>query len=317
MQTSSRLTHVAWLPRLFGLFVLVFALAACQPVQAPGAVEQEPTGTEAPSAGTVPGVGPAMATITADSLRVRSAPSDTAEVVTGARAGETYPVVAISSDGAWLQLEIERAPEGTGWVAASFVTLEGDITNIPTVEVEAAEEATEEPAAEATPEPTEEPAEEATEEPAEEATPEATAEPVEEATAEPTAEPTAEATEEPAEEATPEATEEAAEEATPQATEEPAEEATPEPTEEAAEETGEAVEPPAAGFVTIVTDGTPLRVRSTPAIAEDNEVGHVFNGETYRVLEISEDGLWVRIDVPDLGLENGGWVSTEFVVMGE
>src|SRR5690606_6799545 len=99
-------------------------------------------------------------------------------------------------------------------------------------------------------------------------------EPAEEATPEPT--------EEPAEEATPEATEEPAEEATVEATEEPAEEATPEATEEAAEEEGEAVEPPAAGFVTIVTDGTPLRVRSAPTTEEDNRVGHVFNGETYR-----------------------------------
>lgn len=268
MQTSFRSMHVARLPLLLGLFVLVFALAACQPIQAPEAVGQDTPGTDAPSAETVPGVGPAMATITADSLRVRNEPSEDAEVVTGARVGETYPVIAISSDGAWLQLEIERAPEGTGWVAASFVTLEGDITNIPTVEVEAAEA-------------TAEPAEEATEEPVEEATPEATEEPVEEAT------------------------------------EEPAEEATPEATEEAAEEEGEAVEPPAAGFVTIVTDGTPLRVRSAPTTEEDNRVGHVFNGETYRVLEVSEDGLWVRIDVPELGLEDGGWISAEFVVMGE
>ncbi len=316
MQTSFRSMHVARLPLLLGLFVLVFALAACQPIQAPEAVGQDTPGTDAPSAETVPGVGPAMATITADSLRVRNEPSEDAEVVTGARVGETYPVIAISSDGAWLQLEIERAPEGTGWVAASFVTLEGDITNIPTVEVEAAEataepaeEATEEPVEEATPEATEEPVEEATEEPAEEATPEATEEPAEEATPEPT--------EEPAEEATPEATEEPAEEATVEATEEPAEEATPEATEEAAEEEGEAVEPPAAGFVTIVTDGTPLRVRSAPTTEEDNRVGHVFNGETYRVLEVSEDGLWVRIDVPELGLEDGGWISAEFVVMGE
>src|SRR5690606_5286276 len=129
MQTSSRSMHAARFPLLLGLFVLIFALAACQPVQAPDAVGQETPSTDAPSAETVPGVGPAMATITADSLRVRNAPSDAAEVVTGARAGETYRVVAISSDGAWLQLEIERAPEGTGWVAASFVTLEGDITN--------------------------------------------------------------------------------------------------------------------------------------------------------------------------------------------
>ena len=46
----------------------------------------------------------------------------------------------------------------------------------------------------------------------------------------------------------------------------------------------------------------------------DNKVGNVFDGETYNVLEISEDGAWVRIDVPQLGLENGGWVSSEYVI---
>src|SRR5690606_27798905 len=129
------------------------------------------------------------------------------------------------------------------------------------------------------------------------------------ATEEPVEEPAAEATEEPAEEAA----EEPAAEATPAATEEAAEEET---ADETVDET-EVPDPPAAGFVTINTGDTPLRVRSAPTTEEDNRVGHVFHGDTYRVLEISEDGLWVRIDVPELELENGGWVSAEYVVMGE
>jgi hypothetical protein len=67
-----------------------------------------------------------------------------------------------------------------GWVSAEFVTLTGDITNIPTIDVDTL----------ATPEATEE----ATVEPTEEATEEATAEPTEEATAEATEEATVEAT---------------------------------------------------------------------------------------------------------------------------
>lgn len=351
MLTSRRLKLGIRLPPVFGLAVLLLTLAACQPIQDPRLLEQGAGETQTspllgtPQAGEeaaedegIPGVGPAMATISADSLRVRSEPNDTAEVVAGVRSGESYRVIGISSDGEWLQLEIERAPEGQGWVASSFVILEGDITNIPIVEVEgqateaeateeATPEATEEVTEEATEEATEEPTEEATAEPTEEATPEPTEEPAEEATLEATPaateeateEPTPEPTEEPAEEATPEPTaeaaEEPAEEATPEATEEATEEATPEATEEAAEE--EAVEPPPAGFVTVNTDGTPLRVRSSPTTEEDNRVGHVFDGETYRVLEVSEDGLWVRIDVPQLGLPDGGWVSAEFVVMGE
>ena len=76
------------------------------------------------------------------------------------------------------------------------------------------------------------------------------------------------------------------------------------------------VETPAAGFVAINTR-TPLRVRSAPTTEEDNKIGNVFYEEVYAVLEISEDGQWVRIDVPELDPENGGWVSAEYVVLGE
>lgn len=296
MQTSPRLFRAARLPHLLGLIALVFALAACRPIQDPRLPEQSGAEATQPATEGIPGVGPATATITAESLRVRSAPSDNAEVVTGAREGESYPVIAISSDGAWLQLEIERAPEGNGWVASNFVTLEGDITNIPTVEVaDVLAEAGIEPGAAATAEPTEEPTEEA----AAEATPEPTEEPVEEAA--------------------PEATPEAAEEIT-STVEMTATETVTATEETTATETTTAtaeVEAPALGYVTINSDDTPLRVRSAPTTEEDNKVGNVFDGEIYRVLEVSEDGLWVRIDVPELNLENGGWVSTEFVIMGQ
>ncbi|RIK52288.1 MAG: hypothetical protein DCC57_10165, partial [Chloroflexi bacterium] len=74
---------------------------------------------------------------------------------------------------------------------------------------------------------------------------------------------------------------------------------------------------PALGYVTINSGDTPLRVRSAPTTEEDNKVGNVYDGEIYRVLEVSEDGQWVRIDIPELNLENGGWVSAEFVIMGQ
>lgn len=277
---------------LIGLVVGLLALAACQPIQDPAVIAARATSMAAgrpvaseEAADEGPEVAPATATITADSLRVRETPSDDAEVVAGVRGGETYDVIGISSDGAWIQIEIDRSPSGTGWVSANFVTLEGDITNIATVDVDTGEPAaTEEPAEEATPEPTEEMAEEATPEPTEEMT----------------------------EEATPEPTEEMAEEATPEPTEEMAEEATPEPTEEPTEEAVDA----GLGTVTIVTD-LPLRVRSAPTTEEDNKVGNVFDGDVYTVLEISEDGLWVRIDVPELDLPDGGWVSAEYVVFDD
>lgn len=72
----------------------------------------------------------AMATVAARSLRVRQTPDETSEVVAGIAAGETYRVVGLSEDGQWIQLAIESAPEGAGWVSANFVTVEGDITNL-------------------------------------------------------------------------------------------------------------------------------------------------------------------------------------------
>ncbi|MCC6454943.1 MAG: SH3 domain-containing protein [Caldilineaceae bacterium] len=305
-----------------GLVTGLLALAACQPIRDPAVIAAEQTavaqGTPAAAvvaagtpeaAVTEAAVGPAMATISADSLRVRALPSDSAEVVAGVKVGDTFPVTGISSDGAWIQIAIEESPDGLGWVSAGFVTLAGDITNIEIVDV-AAEDATPEATTEATEEATEEATAEATEEATEEATPEATAEVTEEATPEPTAEATEEATPEPTaeatEEATPEATGEAAEEATPVATEEATEEATPEATEEATAD---------LGTVTIVVE-LPLRVRSEPTTEVENKIGSVYNGEVYKVLEISEDGAWVRIETPKLG-DGSGWISAEFVVFNE
>ena len=73
--------------------------------------------------------GNATATVTAQSLRVRAAPDATAEVIHGIRQGEQYKVIALSSDGAWVELSIANAPQGKGWVNANFVNVEGSITD--------------------------------------------------------------------------------------------------------------------------------------------------------------------------------------------
>ena len=68
----------------------------------------------------------------------------------------------------------------------------------------------------------------------------------------------------------------------PAATEEPAaEEPVAEATEVAEEE---AIAPPAAGMVQIVTDGTRLRVRAEPS-TEAEIAGYVYNGEEYEFVE--------------------------------
>ena len=72
--------------------------------------------------------GSAMATVTARSLRVRSAPNPDAEVVAGIREGEIYKVLTISGDGEWVQLAVPAAPSGNGWVSANFVSVDGLLT---------------------------------------------------------------------------------------------------------------------------------------------------------------------------------------------
>jgi uncharacterized protein YgiM (DUF1202 family) len=330
-----------------GLVSGLLVLAACQPVRPESVVAAEQTAAAAgatPAAGTptataLAGVEAPTATVSTKSLRVRTTPSDDGEQIASVKQGESFPVVGISSDGEWIQISIEGGPDGKGWVSAEFVTLEGDITNIqvvgtPEATVEATAEVTAEVTAEATEEPTEEATAEATEEPTQEATVEATAVMTEEATAEPTEEMTVTATEEATEEATAAPTEEATEEATPEPTAEPTEEATITPTEEAtvtttveatAEPTVEATTEPTAtatseaGGITetvTITSELPLRVRSAPNTDTDNKIGNVFNGETYTVLEVSADGVWVRIETPQFP-EGSGWISSEYVVFNK
>jgi len=83
--------------------------------------------------------GGAMATIATRSLRVRQLPDENSEVVAGVAEGESYRVLALSDDGLWIQLAIESAVEGNGWVSTNFVTVEGDITDLASANSTAAE----------------------------------------------------------------------------------------------------------------------------------------------------------------------------------
>lgn len=281
--------------RLIGAFVLTVALmAACQPITAedmqsalagqPGALVPTPrpaateeAATEAATEGAEDAGDSAMATVTAPSLRVRAQPSESAEVVAGIREGEQYEVIGRSSDGLWLELAIPQAAQGSGWVSTNFVTVAGSITD---AEVTAA------PTAALTPT-------------------EAAKEPVatETAATETPASETA-ATETPTEEAAKAPAEETAATETPAATEVPSEEAS-------------TVTPPAAGFALVTAEGARLRVRAE-ASTDAAIVGWVQPGETVPVVELSTDGLWVKIG-PMPGTQNpdGGWVSAEFLMLGQ
>jgi uncharacterized protein YgiM (DUF1202 family) len=262
---------------VFGVFLaaIMLLMAACQPIVDPALMEEQDTGS-ATAADTQFEVEPAKATINADSLRVRQGPGDDYEQTASVKQGETYDVVAMSSDGAWIQLAVDSADGGQGWVSTEFVTLEGDITNIATVPAEGSSE--------------------------------------EAASADETA-----ATDETASADEMAATDEAAsadESATTDETATMEEEAT---TEEstAADEASSSDEAAANASVigeALIKTPLPLRVRKEPNDLVENKIGSVYNLETYPVLAISDDGLWVKIDVPKLS-DSGGWVWWENVEM--
>jgi uncharacterized protein YgiM (DUF1202 family) len=135
--------HLANMPGWALLLTATLMLGACIPVME---IPIAPSGTETPAASEEAGAengvdetaaadDSAMATVATRSLRVRNEPSEAAEVITGIAEGERYPVLAISSDGLWVQLAIDEAPGGSGWVSSSFVTVEGPITDAATAEV--------------------------------------------------------------------------------------------------------------------------------------------------------------------------------------
>lgn len=69
------------------------------------------------------------------------------------------------------------------------------------------------------------------------------------------------------------------------------------------------------GTATINTEGVRLRVRAQPS-ADAEIVGYVYDGEVYPVVEASADGLWTQIGgLPNSDNINGGWVSSEFLVL--
>jgi uncharacterized protein YgiM (DUF1202 family) len=69
------------------------------------------------------------------------------------------------------------------------------------------------------------------------------------------------------------------------------------------------------GTATVQTEGLRLRVRAEPS-AEAEIVGYVYSGEVFEVVSTTDDGLWTEI-AGRLGTDNvnGGWVSTEFLVL--
>lgn len=79
----------------------------------------------APAQTEVPSI---LATVRTDGsrLNVRSGPGADFPIVAKVENGSSYSVLAVDGD-AWVQIEITDAPEGIGWVAARFVTMNGTV----------------------------------------------------------------------------------------------------------------------------------------------------------------------------------------------
>jgi uncharacterized protein YgiM (DUF1202 family) len=123
------MSKIIRIPTQFILAAALILSAGCVPLQMEGAPEM---GTVPPAAEEDDGAVPmAMATITTPSLVLRRFPAEDSPALAALEEGEEFKVIGISTDGTWVRLEALDAPTGAGWVAARFVSVEGDITDVP------------------------------------------------------------------------------------------------------------------------------------------------------------------------------------------
>lgn len=267
---------------MLGGCVIPSPAGATTPTTATPVAEEEATVAPMEEAPAVAETSVATATVSTRSLRVRAEPNETAEVVAGINEGEIYNVIGLSSDGLWVQLEIPAAVNGNGWVSANLVTLQGAITDAVITEVPTSTTVATDTAPVAT----------------DVVTTTTDTAPVTETvttTDVMTTPESAPVTTDITTTATATATTDVTATGTTTAT------------------------APAPGYALVSTDGIRLRVRSEPNV-DAEIVGYVYDGESYRVLDSSADGLWVLLagaEQTPTDNPNGGWVSAEFLLIGQ
>ena len=267
---------------MLGGCVIPSPAGATTPTTATPVAEEEATVAPTEVAPAVAETSVATATVSTRSLRVRAEPNETAEVVAGINEGEIYNVIGLSSDGLWVQLEIPAAASGNGWVSANLVTLQGAITDAVITEVPTSTSVTTDTTPAATDVVT---------------TTTDTAPVTETVTATDVM-------------TTPESA--------PVTTDITTTDTVTATTDVTATGTTTATTP-APGYALVSTDGIRLRVRSEPNV-DAEIVGYVYDGESYRVLDSSADGLWVMLagaEQTPTDNPNGGWVSAEFLLIGQ
>jgi uncharacterized protein YraI len=83
--------------------------------------------------------GSVTGTVTTEDMRlnVRSGPGVSYTVIGKAAPGEALAVTAASRDGLWLRVARGDLPGGSGWVAAEYLALQGDVGQLPVADAEA------------------------------------------------------------------------------------------------------------------------------------------------------------------------------------
>jgi len=75
----------------------------------------------------------------ADRLNIRSGPGTAYAIVDHTQTGASYLVVGRSADGSWLQIALNptgATAASTGWVSATYIVAQGDVTSLPVVSVD-------------------------------------------------------------------------------------------------------------------------------------------------------------------------------------
>ena len=67
-------------------------------------------------------------------LNVRAGPGTNYEIVAKAAGGVVFNAIGRNEEGNWIQVSVADLPSGYGWVSTDYVTVEGQLEQLPVVE---------------------------------------------------------------------------------------------------------------------------------------------------------------------------------------
>ncbi len=101
----------------------------------PGAAQSvaSPTSAPPPAPGIPPGGSARVTATVRENLRVRAAPSTTAQIIDQLSKGDKAQIVGKNAAGDWWQILLPSNPNTRGWIFASFAEVSGPLESIPVV----------------------------------------------------------------------------------------------------------------------------------------------------------------------------------------